>query len=92
MLKKRSHLIISGIVQGVCFRMETRRAAMKYGVFGWVKNKSNGTVEAVFEGDEHQVKNIINWCHKGPPSAKVTNVSENQEDYKGEFNTFEITF
>ena len=61
--KARAHAIISGRVQGVFFRMETKRAANGLGVFGWVKNQPDGTVEAVFEGDRDRVDAIVDWCH-----------------------------
>lgn len=86
----RAHAIISGRVQGVFFRAETQRAARKYGVFGWVKNKYDGTVEALFEGDENKVIPILEWCKQGPPSAVVGNVDADWETYTGEFKDFRI--
>jgi acylphosphatase len=88
----RAHAVISGRVQGVFFRMETKHAADEVGVFGWVRNKRDRTVEAVFEGSEKNVKSILKWCKKGPPIAKVTNVDVTWEDYKGEFGSFKITY
>jgi len=90
--KVRAHAVISGRVQGVFFRMETKYAADEVGVFGWVRNKRDGTVEAVFEGSEKSVMSILKWCKKGPPIAKVTNVDVTWEDYKGEFNSFDVTY
>lgn len=90
--KVRAHVIISGRVQGVFFRLETRYAADRYGVFGWVRNKRDRTVEAVFEGDEKNVLSILEWCKQGPPVAKVKNVDVKWEDYRGEFKSFEITY
>ena len=63
----RAHLMISGRVQGVCYRMETKRAADRIGVFGWVRNKADGRVEALVEGEKQQVEMLIQWCKKGPP-------------------------
>jgi acylphosphatase len=91
-IKARAHVIISGRVQGVFFRMETKRAAGEYGVFGWVKNQLDGTVEAVFEGDRDRVEAIIDWCRQGPPRADVSDVTLNWEDYTGEFKSFEINY
>ncbi len=88
----KAHVRISGRVQGVCYRMETRRAAERYGVTGWVRNREDGSVEAVFEGDEDSVNLIIEWCRKGPPNAWVRNVDITCEDYRGEFRGFEITY
>ncbi len=90
--KARAHAIISGRVQGVFFRMETKRAADELGVFGWVKNLLDGTVEAVFEGDRDRVDAMLDWCREGPPAAKVTDVAVNWEDYAAEFTGFNIDF
>ena len=88
----RARAVISGRVQGVFFRMETKHAADGFGVFGWVRNKRDGTVEAVFEGPEKNVMSVLEWCKKGPPVARVTDVDVTWEDYKGEFSSFDITF
>ena len=88
----RANAIVRGRVQGVCFRMETQRAAVHYGVQGWVRNKSDGTVEAIFEGEKHQVDSILNWCRKGPSLSRVTGVDISWEDYLGEFTMFDITY
>ena len=90
--KVRAHAIISGRVQGVFFRMETKRAADRIGVSGWVRNQRDGTVEAMFEGDRDKVDAVLEWCNQGPPSAKVTDVNVEWQDYAGEFNRFDITF
>ena len=90
--KKRAHVIISGRVQGVFFRMETHKAAQLYGVSGWVKNKADGTVEALFEGDKTSVDLILEWCRKGSPPAKVEKTEVNWEDYTAEFEEFNITY
>jgi acylphosphatase len=72
--------------------METRNAAQQYGVTGWVRNKSDGGVEAVFEGDAENVHTIIEWCKQGPSNARVDHVDIQWEDAVGEFNDFEITY
>jgi len=90
--KVRAHAIITGRVQGVFFRMETRRAAQRLGVFGWVRNRRDGTVEALFEGDKHRVDAMLGWCNEGPPHAHVTEVKVDLEEYSGEFESFEITY
>jgi len=90
--KLRAHVIISGRVQGVFFRMETKQAANRLGCYGWVRNKLDGTVEAIFEGNEESVKSSLEWCKDGPPHAKVTNIDVKWEDHTGEFQGFEITF
>ncbi|MFC1516166.1 acylphosphatase [Thermodesulfobacteriota bacterium] len=90
--KVRAHAVISGRVQGVFFRMETKRAAEGYGVSGWVRNRADGTVEAIFEGDRKNVGAAIEWCKKGPPMSKVISVDVDWDDYTGEFKDFMITY
>lgn len=92
--KVRAHVIISGRVQGVFFRMETMQAAQRFGVFGWVRNLRDGTVEAVFEGKKSQVDRILDWCIQGPPNAHVTDVKKEIQVYsgEGEFSDFRIDF
>ena len=90
--KTRSRVVVSGKVQGVCFRMETKRVAESYSVSGWVRNNRNGTVEAVFEGEKGDVASVIEWCKKGPSHSKVNRVDIAEENYTGEFCGFDITF
>ena len=90
MEKVRAHLIIEGIVQGVFFRANTKETAERNGVHGWVRNRPDGTVEAVLEGEEEMVKKVIEWCHKGPIGAVVENVNTAWQEYKGEFNSFTV--
>jgi len=89
--KVKVRAIISGRVQGVFFRMETKRAAERFGVCGWVRNRRDGTVEALFEGDRARVAAILDWCKKGPPHAHVTNLDLTWDEYEGEFEGFSIT-
>ena len=88
----RAHAVISGRVQGVFFRVETQRAAEGFGVFGWVRNRPDGTVEAVFEGEHQAVDDVLNWCKQGPGMARVEKVDVGWQDYTGEFKSFDITF
>ncbi|MBF0449444.1 MAG: acylphosphatase [Candidatus Magnetomorum sp.] len=83
---------ISGIVQGVCYRMETRRAARQFDVKGWVKNNSDGTVEGVFEGTQDAVNKLIDWCYSGPPHANVSDISKTWGDATENFQSFEIVY
>ncbi|MEJ2727931.1 MAG: acylphosphatase [Deltaproteobacteria bacterium] len=93
MLKQvRAHAVISGRVQGVFFRAETQRAAEGFGVSGWVRNKHDGTVEAVFEGRQQDVEAALNWCRQGPRMARVDEVTVDWQDYAGEFTSFDITY
>lgn len=88
----RAHAIISGRVQGVFFRMKTLEAARKHGVSGWVKNKRDGSVEAVFEGEKILVDKVIEWCRRGPPASRVDNVKLEWETHTGEFTEFGIRY
>ena len=75
--------MVSGRVQGVWFRESCRREAEARGVTGWVANRADGTVEAVFEGRESDVAQMIAWCRIGPPRADVTAVDVTQEQPEG---------
>lgn len=87
----RAHIVISGIVQGVFFRVETQWAAQRIGVHGWVRNKRDGTVEAVIEGERDKVETMLDWCRKGPPRAVVNKVDVEWEKYTGETADFRVT-
>ena len=80
----RAHVVISGRVQGVCFRACTVDEATAAGITGWVRNTSDGCVEAVFEGEKSAVETMIAWCRKGPPPARVSSVEVVWEEPKGE--------
>lgn len=89
----RAHVIITGRVQGVFFRAETQKAALRIGVKGWVRNRSDGTVEAVFEGSESMVNQALDWCrHEGSPMSQVTEVAVAYEPRTEEFDSFSIAY
>ena len=88
----RVRLIIQGRVQGVWFRDSTCREALSLGVFGWVRNCRDGSVEVLAEGPEKDVKRLASWCRQGPPAAEVTSVHETSEEWAGEFTSFNIVF
>ena len=90
--KVSAHVIVSGRVQGVFFRAETQRVAERFGVVGWVRNRHDGTVEAVCEGEQHAVDAVLVWCKDGPNLAVVEKVKVKWQDYTGEFKSFDITF
>ncbi|MDR0318632.1 MAG: acylphosphatase [Nitrososphaerota archaeon] len=90
MSKIRAHIYVTGKVQGVFFRQNTRRQAQSRGVCGWVSNLSDGRVEAVFEGEEIFVKEVVDYCRRGPSFAKVEQVEVLFEDYTGAFLVFSI--
>jgi len=89
-LKVRARVVVSGRVQGVFFRDTARREAKLRGVTGWIKNRPDGRVEAVFEGEKDAVEALIDFCRRGPPAARVTNIEVFWEEYKGEFKDFRI--
>ena len=82
--KVRTRCLIRGHVQGVWFRESTREQAERAGLVGWVRNLPNGDVEAVFEGAREAVDEVVRWCHRGPPSARVETVEVREEPPKGE--------
>jgi acylphosphatase len=88
----RVRLIIEGRVQGVWFRESTRREAEHLGVHGWVRNRRDRTVEVVAEGPEEKVRKLVEWCHHGPPSARVLRVRESGEAFQGEFVSFDVVY
>lgn len=75
----RAHVFVSGQVQGVFFRATTRDTARDRGVDGWVENLEDGRVEAVFEGPEDAVEEMVEWCHTGSPTARVEDVEVEYE-------------
>ena len=89
---RRVRLRIAGRVQGVCFRMETRREAHRLGLAGSVRNRSDGSVEAVAEGPDEQILAFIAWCRRGPSLARVADVRVTEETPTGRETGFEITF
>jgi len=90
--KVRVHIVVSGRVQGVFFRAETKEKAQQFGVTGWVKNLSEGRVEAVFEGKKPKVEELVEWAKKGPSGAIVNDLDLSWEEYRGEFTNFEIRY
>lgn len=90
--KTRAHIIVSGRVQGLCFRAEVQKAAMIFGVSGWARNKPDGTVEVIAEGAKMDVTSLINWCKTGPPISRVEKVDVAWQDHLGEFSKFGIRF
>lgn len=84
------HLSISGKVQGVGYRAGVEQQAAKLRLTGWVRNRLDGTVEAVVQGPVEQVEALIKWCHKGTFLARVRDVAVSEDaDCAGTFSTFE---
>ena len=80
---ERRHVIVHGYVQGVGFRFAVERAARSRGVAGWVRNRFDGTVEAVFEGDYEDVEVLVDFCRAGPRGAEVERVDVVAESPEG---------
>jgi len=91
-MQKRVVLKISGRVQGVFYRINTKEKATKLNIGGYIKNKLDGTVNIIAEGEKNNLKELVKWCYQGSPSAKVENVDEKWEKYTGGFNNFEIKY
>jgi acylphosphatase len=91
-LRTRAHIYVSGNVQGVFYRYETKKHAELHGVNGWVRNLPDGRVECLFEGEKEDIEKTIDFCSQGPPAADVDNVDIQWEDLKGEFNDFQIKY
>jgi acylphosphatase len=79
-----------GQVQGVAFRWSAKRQAEALGIAGWVRNRSDGRVEACFEGPEAVVREMVDWCRRGPSGARVDGIEVEWTPDHGEFNGFEI--
>lgn len=92
MAEKRLHVHIQGRVQGVWFRDSTRAEAVPLGLTGWVRNLSDGRVEAVFEGEEEKLEEILSWCYQGSPNSRVDRVEQDWGAATGEFKDFQVTY
>jgi acylphosphatase len=85
----RRRVVVRGYVQGVGFRYAAARAAESRGVSGWVRNRGDGAVEAVFEGEEGAVDAMVRWCEHGPHGAEIEGVEVVGEEPEG-LRRFEI--
>jgi acylphosphatase len=79
----RRRVVIEGLVQGVFFRDSTRRLARQHGVSGWVANRADGNVEAVYEGDADAVERLVSFSREGPRGARVDSVHVTDEEPEG---------
>lgn len=87
----RAHVFVTGKVQGVYYRANTRDTAREHELDGWVRNLDDGRVEAVFEGPEDGVDALVEWCHDGSPRARVDDVDVEYEEPEG-IDGFEIQY
>jgi acylphosphatase len=85
----RKRVIVHGDVQGVFFRDTTRRHASSRGVAGWVRNRPDGAVEAVFEGEPEAVESLVRFAHEGPRGADVSHVEVSEEEPEG-LSSFDV--
>ena len=90
MKKRKVHIIVSGRVQGVGFRYSTHNKAKELNINGWVKNTFDGKVEAMLEGDENNIREMLSWCSKGPSMAFVSNIEILEQPYIEEYKEFTI--
>jgi acylphosphatase len=79
----RRRVIVRGLVQGVFFRDSTRRLAQRHGVAGWVANRADGAVEAVFEGEADAVERLVAFSREGPRGAQVQSIDVSDEEPEG---------
>ena len=86
--RKTLHLVIHGRVQGVFFRDSMRREARRLGIAGWVRNRSDGTVEAAVQGESADVDVIVRWAHRGPDRAQVERIEVGP--HVGNYSNFEV--
>lgn len=88
--QERVHILVSGRVQGVLFRKTMMDLAKTLGVTGWVRNLRDGGLEAIAEGERTRLEGLIEFCHSGPPGARVGNVGVEWSRFQGEFRGFRI--
>jgi acylphosphatase len=91
-MRIRARVVFEGLVQGVFFRANTKRCADAHGLTGWVKNRPDGNVEAVFEGDEGKVNEAIEWCATKQRLAQVERKTVEFSEIKDEFSDFQIRY
>ena len=92
MANQRIRVFVTGKVQGVFFRQALKVKAKQNNVVGWVRNLSDGRVEAVLEGNEVDVNVLVEWCHGGPANARVEDVEIRNEKFENEFSEFEVLY
>ncbi len=88
-MRKRVRAVVSGVVQGVSYRLFARHNAAVHGLTGWVKNREDGCVEVVAEGEEARLKEFLRVLEEGPPGAEVREVECEWLEASGEFRSFE---
>ncbi len=92
MAEKTVHAVVSGKVQGVFFRDSTRIEAERLGLSGWVRNKGDGSVEALISGQESKVDQMVKWLYQGSPMSKVSGVEVEVAASPGNLDGFDIRY
>ena len=90
MALKQLQLHVRGRLQGVYFRASAQREAKRLGLSGWVRNRSDGSVEILAEGEELSIRELHGWAQKGPSAARVDRVDTRWRGFTGEFADFRI--
>ena len=90
MARARVHCCVSGRVQGVAFRASAQHQARLLDLSGWVRNCADGTVEILAEGERAELQRLVDWCHTGPPAARVAQVDVYWSVYVGDLAAFAI--
>lgn len=89
---RRIRAFVSGRVQGVSYRAATRTEARRLGLVGWVRNRDDGSVELEAEGPEDKVEALVQWCHHGPPAARVASVAVDDLAPSRTEASFDVTY
>ena len=84
----RKKVVIKGAVQGISYLKKTQKVASIHGLKGWIRNLTDGNVEACFEGKESAVGAVISWCFVGSKQVRVEEVVVRQERYRGRYRNF----
>lgn len=92
MAEKTIHAVITGKVQGVFFRACTRDEALRHNLSGWVRNRTDGSVEVLISGDANQVERMISWLHRGSPASRVVEVLVDKRPEDPTLRSFEIRY
>ncbi|AKT36647.1 acylphosphatase [Chondromyces crocatus] len=87
---KQVQIFVRGRVQGVFFRASTQRESRRLGLSGWVRNRPDGGVEILAEGEEDQLKELASWAHRGPSAARVERVDVRWRSFSGDYFDFRI--
>lgn len=90
-MDRRVHVLISGRVQGVAYRAAMKAQAGGLGLSGWARNLPDGRVEATAQGSEEHLQDLLTWCHRGPPAARVNDVTATWHDPDPSLTGFEVT-